>query len=480
MELTYDAFGNRLSKTVGGNETFYLYNGGKVSSEISSNSAKTYLYGMYGLRGVINSEGFNDVYTDHLGSPRIIGRGGSTVSAAHYTAFGKPMPITGDMCAGFNGYKMDDETGLYYSIHRFYDSETCRFLSLDPKAAAESPYVFCGNDPITRADPNGDKWWSILLGVVAGLVGAAATVATAGLAAPEVFGAEAALFSAKAIAAGTAAGAVGTVSGELVTAACEKIPITGKMVLGSLIIGATAGGLLPLIGPSAAFVGHIESRIASYSIACTVGAAVGIGSSVAYSAITDIPISATSMVIGGLAGMCSGLIAARAYTAHSKTLMHRRVEHKILKSYIEMTYSDMPEGVMSKSIYANYLMCNRARFKVQRVVLDIEYYNGVKTSKVIGGKNLYSPIHSDEYTIRTNAVAASMGDGLFGYAAVKEIEEELNRRAIFEFLGFKDVHPDYMTYGNNMFVRKRDLHVKTAFGYIDPVANINHQAWLMN
>lgn len=167
FDIVYDTSGNRLMKTTSdGNKTVYIYNNkNKVSEEItlSNGNVKQYLYGQFGLRAIIDKGNINDVYTDHLGSPRVIANKGNVIAAAQYTPLGKSMPIIGAMDYGFNGYGQDSETGLYFSHYRIYDSEIGRFYSLDPKPGSESPYIFCGNDPINRIDLDGDSWWGVLV-----------------------------------------------------------------------------------------------------------------------------------------------------------------------------------------------------------------------------------------------------------------------------------------------------------------------------
>lgn len=354
FDVIYNIDGNRLAKIrQDGKETFYLYDGNnKLSVAIDSDgNCKQYLYGAYGMRGIIDKDGFSDIYTDHLGSPRMVGRKGDVVSAMYYTPYGKPMPIIGSMEAGFNGYRMDEETGLYYSHFRLYDPDIGRFLSIDPKTDSESPYVFAGNDPINRADPQGDKWWGVLLGIAVGIIGAVATFATCGALAPVAMGLESAtigsiitaeaVITAPFVAASCFSGAVGSIAGDLTTHACNKTPITAKMAVGSLVVGALSGlGVLagpiaqsttsPLYKKLAGDVGRLISDSLEgpmlrkawkiKALGATIGAAVGAGAAVsgnlAYVGITGNEISGTSIAIAALAGMGMGLLQSQAYVSH--------------------------------------------------------------------------------------------------------------------------------------------------------------------
>lgn len=55
-------------------------------------------------------------------------------------------------------HERDEESGLDYRGARYYDSDVCRFLSVDPLAHERSwvtPYNYVQNNPILRIDPNG-------------------------------------------------------------------------------------------------------------------------------------------------------------------------------------------------------------------------------------------------------------------------------------------------------------------------------------
>ena len=62
----------------------------------------------------------------------------------------------------YRGYYYDNETGLYYLLTRYYDSEIGRFISpdsadyLDPTTInGLNLYAYCGDDPVNNVDPTG-------------------------------------------------------------------------------------------------------------------------------------------------------------------------------------------------------------------------------------------------------------------------------------------------------------------------------------
>lgn len=62
----------------------------------------------------------------------------------------------------FTGKELDEETGLYYYGARYYDPKVSNWLSVDPmaeKAPNISPYIYCEENPINLADPDGRWPW---------------------------------------------------------------------------------------------------------------------------------------------------------------------------------------------------------------------------------------------------------------------------------------------------------------------------------
>ena len=78
-----------------------------------------------------------------------------------YGPFGEKIYATGDKATS-NPWRwatkyLDEETGLYYFGHRFYDPITGHWLSREPLGESESVnlYAYCGNDPVNYVDVHG-------------------------------------------------------------------------------------------------------------------------------------------------------------------------------------------------------------------------------------------------------------------------------------------------------------------------------------
>ncbi len=103
---------------------------------------------------------------DHLGNTRVSFAGDTATvkQEDHYYPFG--LRLSGDswVKAGladnkflYNGKEFEGDLGLnwYDYVARRYDPQLGRWHSVDPMDEFWSPYVYVGNDPISRLDPDG-------------------------------------------------------------------------------------------------------------------------------------------------------------------------------------------------------------------------------------------------------------------------------------------------------------------------------------
>lgn len=97
---------------------------------------------------------------DHLGTPlMVMDDQGQVVWSAEYQPYGKAQININntDNTFRFPGQYHDAETGLHYNWHRYYDSETGRYLTSDPigLSGGINPYTYSHINPISNIDPMG-------------------------------------------------------------------------------------------------------------------------------------------------------------------------------------------------------------------------------------------------------------------------------------------------------------------------------------
>ncbi|WP_050558321.1 RHS repeat-associated core domain-containing protein [Pseudomonas sp. CBZ-4] len=139
----YDPFGRRISKTVDGLTTEFFWQGDKLIAEHHANCHRSYLYEPDSFRPLALLEGFGPKATqpyhyqlDHLGTPQeLTSPDGDIVWSAHYRAYGEITRLdvgTIDNPLRFQGQYFDQESGLHYNRHRYYNPDIGRYLTPDP------------------------------------------------------------------------------------------------------------------------------------------------------------------------------------------------------------------------------------------------------------------------------------------------------------------------------------------------------------
>jgi RHS repeat-associated protein len=163
----YDPFGRRLWKEVDGVTTYYLYSDEGLIGEYDQNGAEIKTYGyLPGTDWSTNplfqqSHGSYFWYlNDHLGTPqKMVDSTGTVVWAARFDSFGNAQVDVNLQTnnLGFAGQYYDQESGLYYNYHRYYDPLLGRYLRKDPLGldAGINFYVYVENNPLIVVDPEG-------------------------------------------------------------------------------------------------------------------------------------------------------------------------------------------------------------------------------------------------------------------------------------------------------------------------------------
>jgi len=174
VTMVYDAFGNRVSKTVNGVTTQYLIEddvnptGLPQVVEETVNGAVTRSY-TYGLERISEAQVINNVWTpsfyeyDGAGSVRQLTNLAANVTVTdtyEYDAFGNAVNKTGATPNNYlyRGEQFDPDLGLYYLRARYYNPATGRFLSVDPLAdEGQRRYEYAAANPVDGMDPNGSE-----------------------------------------------------------------------------------------------------------------------------------------------------------------------------------------------------------------------------------------------------------------------------------------------------------------------------------
>ncbi len=165
-EYTYNALGQRITKTVDGIVTVFHYDfDGNIFAESGTDGTFTreYIYTM-GNRFATVDVSTDKVYyylNDHLGTPVFMtDENNVVVWEATYPPFGNAdISPSAEIENNFRfaGQYYDAETGLHYNYHRYYDPATGRYLTPDPigLAGGINLFTYTSNNPINAIDPYG-------------------------------------------------------------------------------------------------------------------------------------------------------------------------------------------------------------------------------------------------------------------------------------------------------------------------------------
>jgi RHS repeat-associated protein len=173
--LACDGFGNRLAKTVNGVTTKYLVEddvnptGYPQVFEELTNGAVTRTY-TYGLQRIDEEQVINNAWTtsyygyDGFGTVRqLTNSAGAVTDTFEYDAFGNEITHTGTTPNNYlyRGEQFDPDLGLYYLRARYYNPQTGRFMSRDPRPGyimrpiGLHKYLYANGDPVDYVDPSG-------------------------------------------------------------------------------------------------------------------------------------------------------------------------------------------------------------------------------------------------------------------------------------------------------------------------------------
>lgn len=259
---TYDGDGLRLTKTTASVTAHFVWDHSGALPMAITDGTSYFIYGPDGapLEQIgVSSGTITYLHHDQIGSTRLLtSTTGAVTGTATYDPYGNPTAHTGATTPlGYLGEYTENETGLTYLRHRYYDRASGQFLTLDLAViSTREPYGYAGGNPLSNTDPLGldflgisDSGW-VTIGLVAGGIALAATgvglVADAGL-----FGLELGLPAVQTLA-GVATGAT-VVSTTTDAVPCVRSGGTNVAACIGTVLGvASFGNALPaaLMGPS--------------------------------------------------------------------------------------------------------------------------------------------------------------------------------------------------------------------------------------
>jgi RHS repeat-associated protein len=155
----YDALGRRVKKVTPDREYRYLWEGGRLLAEADGEQTREYTFEEFAPTTQSTDDGVYFYHTDHLGTPlELTDAAGEVVWQGRCKAFGALESSEGRVHQPFRlpGQYADQETGLHYSLFRYYDPEDGRFLTQDPIGldGGENLYSY-PLDPVQVTDPLG-------------------------------------------------------------------------------------------------------------------------------------------------------------------------------------------------------------------------------------------------------------------------------------------------------------------------------------
>ena len=187
VSYSYNSDGLRVSKTVNGAKTEYVWDGSSLIGQKTGNNVLVYLYAADGLAG-FQYNGVNYYYLKNGQGDvvAILNASGNIVAKYAYDAWGNLLSVTdatgADKSADsafigninpvrYRSYYYDTETGLYYLQSRYYDPEVGRFINADSAIGVNGDihtynlFTYCGSNPINRYEVGGMFWKELFEGI---------------------------------------------------------------------------------------------------------------------------------------------------------------------------------------------------------------------------------------------------------------------------------------------------------------------------
>ena len=161
VSYNYNYDNRRVSKTVNGTTTYFIYEGHRLLGEYDANGnvLNEYIYLGSTPIAMSTNEKTYKIYTDHLNTPRrVADESNNIVWKWESTPFGETKPIgTLEFNLRFAGQYFDNETATHYNINRDYNPITGRYIQSDPIGldGGLSTFAYVNGNPVMLVDLEG-------------------------------------------------------------------------------------------------------------------------------------------------------------------------------------------------------------------------------------------------------------------------------------------------------------------------------------
>ena len=139
ISYAYNGDGQRVSKTVNGTTTEFIYNGDILAGQKTGEDVLVFMYDNNGdaFGFIYNGTEYYYIKNAQNDVTAIASADGTIIANYYYDPWGKLTEITGDTEIAelnpirYRSYYYDSETEWYYLNTRYYSPELCRFISSD-------------------------------------------------------------------------------------------------------------------------------------------------------------------------------------------------------------------------------------------------------------------------------------------------------------------------------------------------------------
>ena len=170
ISYAYNGDGQRVSKTVNGTTTEFIYNGDILAGQKTGDDILVFMYDNNGdaFGFICNGTEYYYIKNAQNDVTAIASADGTVIANYYYDSWGKLIETTGNATIAelnpirYRSYYYDSETEWYYLNTRYYSPELCRFISSDGYVQTgqslldKNMFAYCLNDPTNLFDETGE------------------------------------------------------------------------------------------------------------------------------------------------------------------------------------------------------------------------------------------------------------------------------------------------------------------------------------